>query len=256
MNNEINKLEELSNKKLEKQKNEIKDLSREFLSDRNKGLYNYISKIEKNDLLLYIFISFSLFYLLKYLKFNSRHFFILIVVFIIIYYLNDMKNTSSISRMKELQIKLMSIDPQPKYFYMDSGIIELIHSIKEYKTYSPVLFEKLIIQIDHFLKLVLIMEKFPNDSYYLLDNLHKKKKAILNILHSFIFNLPTTVATEVKLDNAIKSLHFMLNIHYEKLRTNYNHLNENKNPTINSKYIYSTKHPDNNDELSTEYNIF
>lgn len=256
MNDEINKLQEISEKKLNQQKNELKELSRDFLSDRNKGIYNYVSKIEKIDIIMYIFIFTIMFYTLKYFDFNSRHFFIGIFSLFIIYYLNDMKNTNNISKMKELQLKLLSIDPKPKYFYIDSGIIELIYTIKEYKTYSPILFEKLVIQLDHFLKLVLLMEKFPQDSYYLLDNLHKKKKSILNVLHSFIFNIPTVIAAEVKLDEALDSMHFMLNYHYERLRQNYNHSHEGKKYNIQTKYIYSNKHPDGNDELSTNYDIY
>jgi len=257
MNNEINKLDKLNESKLNAQKNELKELSKTFLSQKQSGLYNYIKNIEKNDILYYIFLFSIIFYSLKYLNFNTRYFFISVVAIVIIYYINDMKNTNSLSRMKELQIKLYAIDPLPKYFYIDSGFIELIHSIKEFKTYSPVLFEKIIIQIDHFLKLVLLMEKFPNDSYYLLDSLHKKKKSILNILHSFIYNIPSSVATEVKLDNALNSMHFMLNYHFEKLRTDYNHIYEKNIPNINSKYYYSSKHPDGNDELITDnYNIY
>jgi len=253
---EIDKLKQLSEKKLNQQKDELKNLSKEFLSDRNKGIYNYISNIEKVDLVFYIFIFTIIFYGLKYFNFKTRDFFIGVICILLIYYLNDMKNTNGMSKMKELQLKLLSIDPKPKYFYIDSGIIELIHSIKEYKTYNPVVFEKLIIQIDHFLKLVLLMEKFPLDSYYLLDNLHKKKKSILNVLHSFIFNLPTTVSTEVKLDEALKSMHFMLNYHYERIRQEYNHTHEGKKLNINTKYIYSIKHPDGLDELATTYDIY
>ena len=254
MDSEINKLEKLSEKKLNQQKNELKNLSQEFLSDRNKGIYNYISKIEKIDLVFYIFMFSILFYGLKHFNFKTSDFFITVTC--IFFYYNDMKNTNSVAKMKELQLKLLSIDPKPKYFYIDSGFIELIFSIKEYKTYSPVLFEKLIIQLDHFLKLVLLMEKFPKDSYYLLDNLHKKKKSILNVLHSFIFSLPTIVSSEVKLDKALESMHFMLNYHYERIRQEYNHTHEGKKLNINTKYIYSNKHPDGLDELATNYDIY
>lgn len=257
MNTEIDKMVELNKDKLKHQSKELKQLSNEFLSDKTKGIYNYVKSIEKNNFVIYLFLFGIIFAFLTSIEFTANKFVITIVALSIIYYINDMNQVNNMSRMKELQMKMMTIDPLPKYFYMDAGIIELIFSIKEYKTYSPVLFEKLIIQLDHFLKLVLLMEKFPNDSYQLLENLHRKKKSILNILHSFIYNLPVSIHTEVKLDKTLDSMQFILNYHFERLRVENNKSYMKNTPTRNNKYYYSNRNPEGLDELiSDNYNIY
>lgn len=256
MNNEIDKLSKIYENKLKHQNIELKELSRDFLDDRKNGIYNYIKQIEKKNIVIYIFIFSIVYSILNYIEFNNHKFILSIVTLGIIYYINDMNSVNNISRMKELQMKMISIDPLPKYFYLDSGIIELIFSLKEYKVYSAVLFEKLIIQLDHFLKLVLLMEKFPSDSYQLLENLKTKKKVILNILHSFIYNIPVSIFTEIKLDKALDSMQFILNYHYERLRIQYNKI-YSKNINRNNKYYYSNKNPEGADEYqNNNYNIY
>jgi hypothetical protein len=140
---------------------------------------------------------------------------------------------------------------------MDSGIVELIFSLKEYRTYNEVIFEKLILQIDFYLKIVSILEKFPVDSFQLLENLKRRKKEILNILHSMILTIPPSIETEVKLDKALKSLQYILTYHYERLRNQSNEIFLKKKPNINNKYIYSNNAPDATDELyNNNYNVF
>lgn len=250
-------MEELNKDKLKHQSKELRELSSEFLDAKKKGIYNYVKNIEKNNLVIYIFIFGLIFSFLNYIKFTTKTFFISLVALGIVYYINDMNQVNSMSRMKELQMKMMTIDPMPKYFFMDAGLVELIFSIKEYKTYSPVLFEKLIIQLDHFLKLVLLMEKFPKDSFQLLENLKRKKKVILNILHSFIHNIPVSIHTEVKLDKTLESMQFILNYHYERLRVESNKIYIKDTPNRDNKYIYSNKHPDATDEMiNNNYNQY
>jgi hypothetical protein len=199
-------------------------MSKDFLTDKNKGIYNYIKKIDKHDIILYIIIFFGLLYILNKYKFDTNHLAMLLFTLSIIYYINDMKNVTGKSRMKEIQMKLLTIYPKPNYFYMDSGIVELIFSLKEYRTYNEVIFEKLILQIDFYLKIVSILEKFPVDSFQLLENLKRRKKEILNILHSMILTIPPSIETEVKLDKALKSLQYILTYHYERLRNQSNEI--------------------------------
>ena len=257
MENEIKKMEELNKDKLKHQSRDLRELSKEFLDAKKKGIYNYVKSIEKNNLVIYIFLFGLIFSFFKYIKFTTNHFFISFITIGIIYYINDMYKVNNMSRMKELQMKMLMITPKPKYFFMDSGLIELIFSIKEYKTYSPVLFEKLIIQLDHFLKLVLLMEKFPKDSFQLLENLKRKKNSIMNILHSFIYNLPVLIDTEVKLDKTLESMQFILNYHYERLRIQNNKLYIKQKTNRNNRYYYSNRHPDSTDEMiNNNYNQY
>lgn len=247
----------MNEKKKLKQQNELDSMSKDFLADKSKGIYNYIKKIDKHDIILYIIIFFGLLYILNKYKFDTNHLAMLLFTLSIIYYINDMKNVTGKSRMKEIQMKLLTIYPKPKYFYMDSGIVELIFSLKEYRTYNEVIFEKLILQIDFYLKIVSILEKFPVDSFQLLENLKRRKKEILNILHSMILTIPPSIETEVKLDKALKSLQYILTYHYERLRNQSNEIFLKKKPNINNKYIYSNNAPDATDELyNNNYNVF
>jgi len=257
MDKQIKKNKKMNDKKKLKQQNELDSMSKDFLTDKNKGIYNYIKKIDKHDIILYIIIFFGLLYILNKYKFDTNHLAMLLFTLSIIYYINDMKNVTGKSRMKEIQMKLLTIYPKPKYFYMDSGIVELIFSLKEYRTYNEVIFEKLILQIDFYLKIVSILEKFPVDSFQLLENLKRRKKEILNILHSMILTIPPSVETEVKLDKALKSLQYILTYHYERLRNESNEIFLKKKPNINNKYIYSNNAPDATDELyNNNYNVF
>jgi hypothetical protein len=257
MDKEIDKTKKLNEKKKTKQQNELDDMSKNFLADKNKGIYNYIKQIDRHDIIIYLIIFFTILHFLNKYKFNINHLAMLFFTLFIIYYINDMKRVTGKSRMKEIQMKLLTIYPKPKYFYMDSGIVELIFSLKEYRTYNEVIFEKLILQIDFFLKIVSVLEKFPVDSFQLLENLKRRKKEILNILHSMIVSIPPSVETEVKLDKALKSLQFILSYHYERLRIKSNELFLKDKPKFTNKYIYSNNAPDATDELyNNNYNVF
>ena len=50
----------MNTRKEEKAKIEMQGLSKEFLSDKDEGIYNYITKIDKNDVVLYVIIFFGL----------------------------------------------------------------------------------------------------------------------------------------------------------------------------------------------------
>lgn len=257
MDKEIEKNKKINEKNKVKQQNQLDDMSKNFLADKNKGIYNYIKKIDKHDIILYLIIFFIILYYLNKYKFNINHLAMLFITLSIIFYINDMKNVTGKSRMKEIQMKLLTIYPKPKYFFMDSGIIELIFSLKEYRTYNEIVFEKLILQLDFFLKIVSILEKFPVDSFQLLENLKRRKKEILNILHSMIVSIPPSIHTEVKLNKALKSLQYILSYHYERLRIKSNELFLKDKPKYSNKYIYSNNAPDASDKLyNNNYNVF
>ena len=257
MDEKIENIQKINKKKKEKQQNKLGSMSKEFLSDKNKGIYNYIKNIDKHDFILYIIIFFIIYHFLNKYNFNTNHLSMFFLTFFIIYFINDMKKVTGTSRMKEIQMKLLTIYPKPKYFYIDSGIIELIFSFKEYRTYNEIIFEKLILQIDFFLKIVSVLEKFPEDSFQLLEILKRRKKEILNILHSMIVSIPPSVETEVKLDKALKSLQFILSYHYERLRIKSNELFLKDKPKYSNKYIYSNNAPDASDKLyNNNYNVF
>lgn len=152
------------------------------------------------------------------------------------------RNSSSIitneNRMQDLERKMNSFEPKPSYFYLDSGIIELMYSIKEFSDYSEPIFKTVIQLLDKFLKLTLHAHEHEA---YLYDNLHDLKIDILNHLEQMIFNIPEDHGVENKLFEAIKSMQYLLNYHLEKIRLQYNKSFNNRGPNIHNKYLQNDK---------------
>jgi uncharacterized ion transporter superfamily protein YfcC len=90
MDKQIDKTKKLNEKKKAKQQNELDDMSKNFLADKNKGIYNYIKKIDKHDIVLYLIIFFIILHFLNKYKFNINHLAMLFFTLAIIYYINDM----------------------------------------------------------------------------------------------------------------------------------------------------------------------
>jgi hypothetical protein len=184
---------------------------------------------------------------LNEVKFTGKHIIILVGCILIVLFLNEKRRSTTITRMNELELKMNSIFPQPKYFYLDSGIVELIYSIREFKNYNPLAFNKLIRILDDFLELTLEIEKNIQNGFDLYENLQNLKDSALNNLQSIIYNTPSDLVAENKLDNATQSLHFILNFHLEQIRMKTNKEYEKQGPNIKNRYIYSNESPEGKD---------
>jgi hypothetical protein len=233
----------------EEQEETGEQLKKDYLERQQIGVYNYFRTIPQKSFFAYAVIFFLLFFVINLLNFTMKHIIIIIICSLFTFYLNEMRKSTSVTRMQELELKLNSIFPRPKYFFIDSGIIELIHSIKEYKHYNPLAFNKLIRVIDSFLKLTLDIEKRTENCYALYDILQNMKDSALNNLHSIIYNNPHDINAEVKLDRALVSLHYILNFHLEQIRIKCNKDFKEKGPNINNRYINSNIHPEGRDPL-------
>lgn len=132
-------------------------------------------------------------------------------------------------RMKDLEIKLNSIHPKPKYLHLDCGILEVLYTIIEFEGYSKLIWNSIIEHIDKFLKLISYSEIYP--THFLIGNLIAEKKEILNHMHSMVFNLPNNdYLAQQKLLHATKSIHYLLNFRIEQIRQKNNKIfNENIN---------------------------
>ena len=148
-----------------------------------------------------------------------------------------------------------NIDTIPKYFYMDSGIIELLYSIREFKYYSRPIWRKLIDLLDKFLEIDFYCNQYPSDTHIWMDNLLDLKKNILNELHSMVFNVPTDddSVSQYKLYKAGQSLQFILNFHLEHLRKKNNNLFNKNGPNTRNKYI-NILHKEEPGELNANKN--
>ena len=231
------------------QEREGQKLKQGFLDGKKSGIYNYFTEIPSKSLLTYFVVGLLLFFTINEIKFTGKHIVIIIICGMSLFYLNEKRRSTSLTRMQEIELKLLSIFPQPKFFYLDSGLVELLHSIKEYKQYNPLAFNKLIRILDDFLELTLDIEKNVDNAIPLYEILQGFKTSALNNLHSMIYNTPSDIRAEVKLDDAIESLHYILNFHLEKIRIKSNEKYKKDGPSIHNKYINNPSvHPDARDE--------
>lgn len=144
--------------------------------------------------------------------------------------------------MKDLKQKLdWFTDPVPKYFYLDSNIIELMYSIREFQLYSKVIYRNIVESIDQFLKISYYCEQYPHSFHILMANLIDLKKEILNQLQAMIFNLPENNVSNYKLSQALNSMHLLLNFHLEYLRNKNNIRYAQTGPNTQNKYINKMK---------------
>ena len=150
-------------------------------------------------------------------------------------------------KMEEIQYKLEAIsqdlDPPPKWFYLDSGIIEGLYSILEFRTYSKSIWRRLMELLDQFLEIDYYCNEYPADTHLYMDNLLDLKKNILNELHSMVYNIPAEDDIQVspyKLYKATGSLQYILNFHLEQLRIKNNQKFSNNGPNTRNKWIHKT----------------
>ena len=233
------------------QRKETQGFVDSFLKNKQTGIYNYLKNIPNEYVFYYTVIFFVVYFFLRGQKFVYQDIIILIISLICIYLLNEARRTLYISRMEELKIKLNSIFPKPKYFYMDSGIIEIIHSMKEFKAYNILAFNNLINMLDTFLGIIRDIEKDNSQACSLYLNLIDFRKSILNNTQSFIYKIPSNLVIENKLTDITDNLHLILNYHMENVRLLCNK-NNDKNITINSKFLKPNHIPNGKDPRSDD----
>ena len=209
-------LEKSEMKALEERKekeSELNTLTGQFQAARATGFYNYITEIDKKSMLMFSGVFLFVFQLINKLYFSVSSIVAILVATIVVYFLNERRRTTDFTDMKELEIKLVRITPNPKYFHMDAGIIELVYSIREFRSYNDQAFVDMITSIDKFLSLVYDIENDIADCHHAIQLAQSFKKQALNHLMSIIFRSPQHHKTQQKLRKAADSLHFILNHH-------------------------------------------
>lgn len=230
--------------KQELEGNKLKDL---YLDAKRSGVYYYFKSIQPHYMILYFIIIIVLFTYINSINFTSKHIISLVITLGIVWGLNEMHKSQNVSRMQEIEIKMLTIFPKPKYFYIDSGLIELMFSVNEYKQYNAPIFNKLVLLLDTYLKLVLDVEKDNTDCHKTYETLQNLKKACLNNFSSFLMSLPPNKQEESKLTRATETLHYILNFHLERMRMICNDKYEHEDITIRSAYIEPSNNPRAND---------
>ena len=215
----------------------LNKLKQDYLKNKQIGIYNYITEIPNLSVFYYFYIFLFIFYSLNLIDFSLKNIIVLFGTTLCIYFINEKRRSTTLTRMEELELKMNSIFPKPKFFYYDSGIIELIFSIREYKIYNVISFNKLIRTLDDFLSIMSDIDKNPKMAYKMYDTLKMMKNASLNLLHSIIYNIPSNIIAENKLNDAMDSLQFILQIHLEKVKNISNEIYKKDGPNVNNNYI-------------------
>lgn len=209
-------LERSEQKALEERKEketELNTLTGQYQAASGTGFYNYVTEIDKKSMLLFCGVFLLVFHLVNRVYFTTSSIVAIIVAAIVVYFLNERRRTTEFTEMKELEIKLVRITPNPKYFHMDAGIVELVYSIREFRNYNDQAFVEMITQIDKFLALVYDIENDVADCHHAIQMAQAFKKQALNHLMSIIFKTPQHHEVQNKLRKAADSLHFILNHH-------------------------------------------
>ncbi len=139
--------------------------------------------------------------------------------------------------MANLEHKMNSFNPIPRYFYLDSGIIKLMYSIREFATYSPPIYTHIIESLDKFLKYTQYIPHSGGDFY---DNMVDLRKDILNSMEQMIFNISDDVSIK-RLYSAIDSMKYILDFHLEIARADNNRRYKKTGPNTGNRYLSEDK---------------
>ena len=237
------------NDAINQQENELDEITLRHAENKKTGIYNYFMNIHKEQLVVYFIGLLILYSFIDNINFSTKNVISLFFALFAIYVLNERNEKLYVGDMERIQMKLKSIYPQPRYFYKDSGIIELVYSIKAFRDLSEKIFDELVLELDTFLELeTLVYTEDVSKLNRLYTMLKDKRKIILNTMHSFIFVIESADNTYMnKYSKALKSLQYIMNIHINNIRTYINEKIKGQGIRANTKYI-----EDDTEEISYE----
>ena len=204
-----------------KDEDNSQDKRRLFIKKTN-GLYTFLTEIPPDRYLIYLFLFFVFYNALSFLNITPTNFIVFLVSLFLIYLYYDKDRNINLTEMQMIEIKLNSIKPEPKYFYLDVGIIEVFSSIQGLREYNVNTYDEIIYHVDDFLKLY--YEVFNNEmkSYHkTYDILKDLKLKILNDMHSLVFSLDNELLLD-KLKTSTDSLHIILNFYVNQIKLKNN----------------------------------
>lgn len=169
---------------------------------------NIISIPENKHIFIYcliILFFILLFNLISEIKLNSIIGFI--VSIIVIYFINTKINLEKQNNTETLESKFNSLKIKPKKMYPE--IIEFLFNNQDLGNYNMQEYKNLIDNLDDFFELY---EQTQEDKKQQEQQLQDKKKEIINIFHSLIYQIDDTN----KLDTNINILNSILNKYTDK----------------------------------------
>ena len=238
----MEKAKEKALTEIKEKETELDELTSSYNSSKATGLYNYITEIDNKSLFFFCTTFLFVYNLVNQFSFSISSIVSILIATLVVYFLNERRRTTEFTDMTELEIKLVRITPNPKYFHLDAGIIELVYSIREFRNYNDEAFVEMIIAIDHFLAMSYNVENDIADCHHAVEIAQNYKKQALNHLMSIIHRAPQSEIIQTKLRKAADSLHFILNHHIETMKKRCNKMvtEEGLNATNN---LVITNHP-------------
>jgi len=125
----VNASDKILEEKKEQEK-ELNELTSAYQAINSTGFYRYITEIDNKSIVFFSSVFLLVFKLTNRLYFDISSVVSIGIAALVVYFLNERRRTTEFTDMKELEIKLVRITPNPKYFHLDAGIVELIYSIR------------------------------------------------------------------------------------------------------------------------------
>lgn len=186
-------------------------ISNTYISLQNENsVYDYIENMEPLQVFTYVGILILALYTFQFFNITLTHIAAIIIGLVIVFYYNMRDKRNYETKMNDLYHKLHMIHPKPKYFHMDSDIIELIDDIKEYSEYNIIAWSRMIYALDNFLEIVHDMELGVKDFADNVDTAKHQKQLAIDQLQTILFKLPVNRKIEYKLERAIYSMNLIL----------------------------------------------
>jgi hypothetical protein len=203
----------------------------------------------KKNIFWYIVLSIIVLYIFSKLNLGINILIGLIVIFLLIYYNEQLLKESEEKQAETDDIINKSIYPQtiPIISKKYKEINEFLFFIQDFQTYNPPSYENMIDVINEFFTIydmfgsttnnTELTDKNPN----MPNDLLILKKEALNSLHSIIFKIPSNKNIENKLSNAIEQLDILLS----KYIINIKNIYTNSPYNINKKLLDDNIEPKN-----------
>ena len=206
-------------------------------------IFKYIHDIDNQSIFKYLLITFGIILITNRINITSNLIVGVIISVCVGMYLNDKNKATGKHFISEISRSLKTNKfKDTNYFYIDSNLVEFINEISEYQQYNPVVYRKLILTLDRFLKLVTDMEKDTDGMGELYHVIELYKTNALNTLHSMVYTIPQTEITTKKFNNALKKLEKILNSHLNNVFNYMEHSYSKKQINIDRRFIYKN-HP-------------
>lgn len=226
---------------LAEKESRLMQLRTQYEKRQIEGINNFIRNIEPLNLFIYFIFVQVIVLLFGIIPIQLNHTIGLFLGMLFIYIYEQNRQSYSIQKFSELEIKMEKIQPKPKYFWVDANIIELVYNIKEYYTYNPKAFTEMVNAIDNIFKIELDTEKVALDRCKANSDIAiDQYNLALNNLHSILYTLPTTsISTFIsdKLIDAQKKLQLYLQRHLDNIAHTCNVELDYKGLDISSRYV-------------------